>query len=260
MNPLKLTAFSLLAISFLFPFENAFAQKGSVKDKLVDAPYTAVEWPSFTGEKVGVAVLSFEDGLSGKAEANWFNADSGIQVNFGLGDGLSNMLVSTLISTNRFKIIDKKIARRVFDLYSNDTATKLYAAAPALPKVPGVKYFILGSLTAFDDGASGVEGGIGIGGVKLSGGKSTASLTIHMRIIDATNGQVVYSAPVEGTASVSKGGISIDGVGGLSGFKAAPIGQAIQKMLDKATDSIIVKSFPGTPSIFPPITEDGASK
>jgi hypothetical protein len=251
--------FSLLFCSFLFPYNNAYAQK-SIKDKVVDPIYTAIEWPSYTGDKVGVAVLSFEDGLSGNAEANWFNADSGIQVNFGLGDGLSNMLVSTLISTNRFKIIDKKIARRLFDIYSNDTATKLYASAAALPKIPGIKYFILGSLTAFDDGNSGVEGGIGIGGVKLSGGKSTASLTIHMRIIDATNGQVVYSAPVEGSASVSKGGISIDGVGSLSGFKAAPIGQAIQKMLDKATDNIIVKSFPGTPSIFPPVTEEVGTK
>ena len=81
-----------------------------------------------------------------------------------------------------------------------------------------------------------------------------------MRIIDATNGLVVYSAPVEGTASVSKAGISIDGVGNLSGFKAAPIGQAIQKMLDKAADDIIIKSFPGTPSIFPPVTEEGSGK
>lgn len=259
MKTLKSIGVAGLIIAYTLSFDVAFAQKGGVKDKIVDANYTAVQWPSYTGEKIGVAVLSFEDGLSGQAEANWLNADSGIQVNFGLGDGLSNMLVSTLISTNRFKIIDKKIARRLFELYSNDTATKLYAAAPALPKVPGIKYFILGSLTAFDDGSSGAEGGIGIGGVKLSAGKSTASLTIHMRIIDATNGQVVYSAPVDGTASVSKGGVSIDGVGSLSGFKAAPIGQAMQKLLDKATDSIIVRSFPGTPSIFPSETADGAS-
>ena len=161
---------------------------------------------------------------------------------------------------NRFRILDKKIARRLFELYSNDTATKLLGGAPALPKVPGIRYFILGSLTAFDDGNSGVEGGIGIGGVKLSAGKTTASLTMHMRIIDAANGQVVYSAPVEGSASVSKGGISIDGVGSLSGFKAAPIGQAIQKMLDKATDEIIIRSFPGTPSALPPPVAEGASK
>ena len=77
-----------------------------------------------------------------------------------------------------------------------------------------------------------------------------ASLMIHMRIIDATSGQVVYSAPVEGSASVSNAGISLAGVGNLSAFKAAPIGQAIQQMLDRATDDIILTSFPGTESVF----------
>ena len=240
-----------LSISSLISFESAYAQKANLKDTFVDPIYKPVEWKSYTGEKIGVAILSFEDGISVQAEANRFNADSGIQENFGLGDGLANMLVSTLHSTNRFKIVDKRISRRLFELYSNDTANKMYAGAPTLPRVGGLKYFIIGSLTAFDDGTKSVEGGIGIGGVKLSAGKSTASLTMHMRIIDATSGQVVYSAPVEGTASVSKAGIAIDGIGNLSGSLAAPIGQATQKMLDKATDQIIVKSFPGTPSIFP---------
>ena len=223
-----------LSISSLISFESAYAQKANLKDTFVDPIYKPVEWKSYTGEKIGVAILSFEDGISVQAEANRFNADSGIQENFGLGDGLANMLVSTLHSTNRFKIVDKRISRRLFELYSNDTANKMYAGAPTLPRVGGIKYFIIGSLTAFDDGNKSVEGGIGIGGVKLSAGKSTASLTMHMR-----------------TASVSKAGISVDGIGNLSGSLAAPIGQATQKMLDKATDQIIVKSFPGTPSIFP---------
>ncbi len=212
--------------------------------------YQAVEWPDYDGSKIGVAILSFEDGLSPQAAANWIDADTGVQVHFGLGDGLSNMLVSTLLSTGRFNIIDKKIARKLFEIYSEDTAKKVYEGSANLPKVPGIQYFILGSMTAFDDGASGAEGGVGFGGVRLSGGKSVASLMIHMRIIDATSGQVVYSAPVEGSASVSNAGISVAGVGNLSAFKAAPIGQAIQQMLDRATDDIIVTSFPGTESIF----------
>jgi curli biogenesis system outer membrane secretion channel CsgG len=250
---------SLLVVACLLSPESALAQKDKIKDKVIEPPYTAIAWPTYSGTKIGVGVLTFEDGLSAQAEANWLDADSGVQVHFGLGDGLSNMLVSTLMSTNRFTVVDKKIARKVFNLYSTETASKLFSGGTALPKIPGIRYFIVGSLTAFDDGASGVEGGIGIGGIKLSGGKSTASLMIHMRIIDATNGQVVYSAPVEGSASVTKGGVSIDGVGDLSGFKAAPIGQAIQKMLDKATDEIIMQSFPGTPSIFPAVTGEAAN-
>ena len=243
--------FIMWMVSFIVIAPNMAEAK---KDKVVEPPYEAVKWPDYNGPKIGIGILSFEDGLSPHAGANWLNADSGIQVHFGLGDGLSNMLVSTLMSTGRFTIIDKKIARKVFDLYSSDTAKKLYVSGTGLPKVPGIRYFILGSLTAFDDGNSGAEGGIGFGGIKVSGGKSVASLMIHMRIIDATNGQLVYSAPIEGTASVSKAGISIGG-SSLSAFKAAPIGQAIQKMLDKATDDIIVTSFPGTLSFLSPVSD-----
>ncbi len=64
-------------------------------------------------------------------------------------------------------------------------------------------------------------------------------------MIDATNGQVVYSKPV---AEVAKGGISIAGFGELSAFMASPLGRAVQKMIDKAADDIITTSFPGVPS------------
>lgn len=237
---------TILTLSVIAGFSSAAAAKK--KDEIVEV-YQPIVWPEYSGSKIGVAVLTFEDGLSDVPETNWINADSGTQVHFGLGDGLSNILVSTLMSTNRFTIIDKKIAKKIFELYSTDTAKRIYATGTGLPKVPGVKYFILGSLTAFNDGERGAEGGIGFGGLKLSGGKSVASLMIHMRIIDATNGQVVYSKPVAGVAEVAKGGISIAGFGELSAFMASPLGQAVQKMIDRATDDIITTSFPGVPSV-----------
>ena len=145
--PKQLATLLLLSLTLLLPFGNqAVAQK-----KGVVPPYEPIEWPVYDGKKLGIAVLTFEDGLSNTPEANWLNADSGTQIHFGLGDGLSNMLVSTLMSTNRFTITDKKIARKIFDLYSTDTAKKIYISGTGLPKVPGIKYFILGSLTAFND-------------------------------------------------------------------------------------------------------------
>ncbi len=74
---------------------------------------------------------------------------------------------------------------------------------------------------------------------------------IHMRLIDATNGQVVYSKPVSGVSEVVKGGVSVAGFGSMNAFMASPLGQAVQKMLDKATDDIIRTSFPGVPSAIP---------
>jgi curli biogenesis system outer membrane secretion channel CsgG len=229
----------------------SFSNHASAQKKGVMPPYDPVVWPEYSGQKVGVAVLTFEDGLSDVPEATWIDADSGTQVHFGLGDGLSNMLVSTLMSTDRFTITDKKIAKKIFELYSTDTAKKQYISGTGLPKVPGIRYFILGSLTAFNDGERGAEGGVGFGGLKLTGGKKVASLMIHMRIIDSTNGQVVYSKPVSGVAEVVKGGVSISGFGSMNAFMASPLGQAVQKMLDTATDDIIQTSFPGVPSAIP---------
>ena len=237
----------LVALSFS---NHTFAAKNEVMP-----PYEPIVWPEYSGSKVGLAVLTFEDGLSDIPEATWIDADSGTQVHFGLGDGLSNMLVSTLMSTNRFTITDKKIAKKIFELYSTDTAKKQYVSGTGLPKVPGIRYFILGSLTAFNDGERGAEGGVGFGGIRLSGGKKVASLMIHMRIIDSTNGQVVYSKPVSGVAEVVKGGISIAGFGSMNAFMASPLGQAVQKMLDTATDDIIQLSFPGVPSAIPAVDE-----
>ena len=239
----------VLLIVFVLPLaisNQTFAQK-----KGVMPPYESIVWPEYSGKQMGVAVLTFEDGLSDTPEATWIDADSGTQVHFGLGDGLSNMLVSTLLSTGRFTITDKKIAKKIFELYSTDTAKKQYISGTGLPKVPGIRYFILGSLTAFNDGERGAEGGIGFGGIKLSGGKKVASLMIHMRLIDATNGQVVYSKPVSGVAEVVKGGVSVAGFGSMNAFMASPLGQAVQKMLDKATDDIIRTAFPGVPSAIP---------
>jgi curli biogenesis system outer membrane secretion channel CsgG len=245
-NRICLTAFVIASV-FLGLTAPVHAKKE--KEDLIPA-YEPIVWPDYSGGKVGLGVLTFEDGLSDVPETTWLDADSGAQVHFGLGDGLSNMLVSTLLSTNRFTLIDKKIAKKIFELYSTDTAKKLYVSGTGLPKVPGIKYFILGSLTAFNDGERGAEGGVGFGGIKLTGGKKVASLMIHMRMIDATNGQVVYSKPVSGIAEVSKAGVSIAGFGEMSAFLASPLGQAVQKMLDKATDEIITTSFPGTPSVF----------
>ena len=53
----------LVALSFS---NHAFAQKNGVMP-----PYDPVVWPEYSGQKVGVAVLTFEDGLSDVPEATW---------------------------------------------------------------------------------------------------------------------------------------------------------------------------------------------
>jgi curli biogenesis system outer membrane secretion channel CsgG len=152
------------------------------------------------------------------------------------------------MSTNRFDVTDKKIAKNIFELYSTDVAKKIYVNGKnsSLPKVPGIRYFVLGSITDFTDGSESKGGGIGFGGVKVGGGKSIASITMHMRIIDSTTGSVIYSGRLDGVAESKKGGIDLSGLGVDANFSASsktPLGQATQKLLDSATDAIIAATM-----------------
>ena len=212
------------------------------KDDIVPPPYVPKTWEPYGGPKVGLAVLSFEDGLSQQPIANWISADVSTQVFFGLGEGISNMFVSTLMRTGRFEVLDKKISRRVFDLHSDIAAKAIVQeGTSSVPELKGIKYFILGSLTDYSDGSA-AEGGIGFKGVRISAGKQVASITIHLRIIDSSSGKVVFSDAVNGTVEVRKGGIDLSGLGVDANFAASvatPIGLAIQKVLDTATDKVI---------------------
>ena len=57
--------------SSIVSFSNVALAK---KDKIVEPPYEAVTWPSYNGAKIGIGILSFEDGLSPQAGPNWLNA------------------------------------------------------------------------------------------------------------------------------------------------------------------------------------------
>ena len=77
MKLCKRVSMLVLVASSMVAFPNAAEAK---KDKVVEPPYEAVTWPNYDGAKIGIGILSFEDGLSPQAGPNWLNADSGIQV------------------------------------------------------------------------------------------------------------------------------------------------------------------------------------
>jgi curli biogenesis system outer membrane secretion channel CsgG len=205
--------------------------------------YEPKEWPTYDGPKSGIAILNFENGISMEPIATFLDKDSGIQVYFGLGEGMANMLTTTLLETNRFRVTEKKIAKQVFELYTKDAATKIYGGDKSkLSEVPGIRYFVLGSITDYTDGSSGAKGGIGFGGLKLGGGTTIAAITMHMRIIDTSSGEVIYSKRQEGVAEQTKRGIDFSGLGvdaNFSAFQQSPLGQAIQIFLDRCVEDII---------------------
>ena len=174
-----------------------------------------------------VAVLEFKNETS----APWWQN--------GVGRELSDMLSNELLGTGVFKVVERKKLNSVLseqDLGASGRVSKNSAAK--MGKITGAQYLITGSVSNFE--ASGSKGGgFSFKGISLGGKKSTVSMGIDIRVINATTGEVEYARTVEATAK--NGGMSIGlhrgGFGGaLGGEKKTPTGKAIRAVLIEATD------------------------
>ena len=206
--------------------------------------YEPIDWGDYTGPKTGVGVLSFEDGINPAHIYEPYavtNPDAGY--NWPVGEGLANRMVTLLLETNRFDVVEREIAESIFNLYKADVAKKIYVNGKEsrLPKVPGVRYFVTGSVTEIL--LSTEEKGLGISVGRLSASKEeeTASFTLHMRVIDSQTGSVAYSKQIDGIAKVKTSSIGLSGSNGSVGMTKTDNAreQAIQKLLDQAVADLI---------------------
>ena len=248
----------LLSLAVTLPKYSLAAKDTERPDVLPE--YEPVDWPEYSGKKITVAVLDFEDGIrderlftevhSANGEFNGVNRPYVYGVNIAtwpLGEGLADMLVTALMATNRFTVVDREISLQAFDLFSAATAKKLLAGGTGASRVAGVDYFVTGSITAINDGEASASGSIKIAGIKLKGGVQVGSITLQLRLIDANTGRVASSQEVEGTVAQTQASVGIEG---FSASVGSPFGQAKLKTADKAADSIITTLFTDVPSVF----------
>lgn len=174
-----------------------------------------------------VAVLEFKNETS----APWWQN--------GVGRELSDMLSNELLGTGVFKVVERKKLDGVLaeqDLGASGRVAK--SSAAKMGRITGAQYLITGSVSNFE--ASGSKGGgLSFKGIRVGGKKSTVSMGIDVRVINATTGEVEYARTVEATAK--SGGMSLgfskNGFGGaLGGEKKTPTGKAIRAVLIEITD------------------------
>lgn len=206
--------------------------------------YIPKEWPPYDGPRTSIAVLTFEDGLSRiSSVTGLLDKDSFLQVHYGFGEGLANMLITTLYNTGRFEIKEKNIGKKMFEMYTTEAARKLLTVeGDRVFNNPNVRYFVSGSITDITARTGGIGGSVSVQGVSFSAEKSFVSITIHLRIIDAATGAIVSSKRLEGAivGSSFSAGFVYKSVGVSGGkYEKSPMGHAIQKLLDQCADEIV---------------------
>jgi len=194
--------------------------------------------PPYSGPKARVAIADFEVKAA--------------QATYEIGTGLREMLVTALINSSRFSVVERQALAAVMQEQelSSSGAAQTGVGGPQRGKIKTADLVISAAVTEFEPQASG--GGIGIGGgggvghgIGILGGILGASMNkshmaMDLRIIDVSTSEILASTRIQGQAS-DLGGAIMTGFlgswalgGGLSMYSNTPMEKAIRVCIIEA--------------------------
>lgn len=168
-----------------------------------------------------------------------FENQAGWHGQWKIGDNLSIMLESALHDTGRFVIVEREKLADVLaeqDLAASGRTAKAKKVAKT-GLVRPARYIGTGAVTEVEESQSGGHGGISFGGVRVGGRSSQAQVTVIVKLIDTTTGEMVAKERIVGKAGragldvgLTKWGLNTD----VGGFQKTPLGQAAQDCINQA--------------------------
>jgi curli biogenesis system outer membrane secretion channel CsgG len=171
-------------------------------------------------QKPRVGVLRFTNHTS----AGWWSAS--------VGDELSDMLASELVSTKSFEVLERGEIQAVIGEQDLGESGRLDAATKAkIGKIKGAEYLIAATVSSYEEGTRGGGAGISVGGLSLGGKKDKTYIAVDLKVINTETGAIADARTIEAESTgVGLGaGVNIKGVslrGG--GFERTPAGKAIR--------------------------------
>jgi curli biogenesis system outer membrane secretion channel CsgG len=169
-----------------------------------------------------------------------------------IGDGLREMLLTSLFNTNRFIVLERQAIQDVMleqDLGASGRV-KRPTAAP-IGQIEGAELLVYGVVSEFKSDASG--GGIGISmpnlPLRIGGGMKNAQMAIDLRVVDTATSRILFATRVEGKASDFQAGIGTQFGGGrttmpisLGAYQNTPMEKAIRVCIDNAIAFLCTKT------------------
>lgn len=175
-----------------------------------------------------------------------FENQSGWRGQWELGDNLAIMLESALYDTGRFVIVEREKLKDVIaeqDLVASGRAAKAKDVART-GLIRPARYIGTGAVTEVEESQSGGDAGVSFKGIRVGGAKSEAQVSIIVKLIDTTTGEIVAKERIVGKAGRAglRVGLSVGRLDTeLGGFKKTPLGQAAQDCINQAAEFIAKK-------------------
>jgi len=222
--------FFLAGVMFLIQAAGcATLEKLTQPSARVDTNAGITPLPFYNGPKTRITVADFEV-KSAKATGE-------------IGSGLREMLVTALVNSNRFRVVERQILNAVTqeqELAVSGAAGKENSVQRGQTKTADI--IITAAVTEFEPQASGGAGGIGGGGGLgsgvlgglLGGSLNRARIALDIRIVDTSTSETLAATRAQGQASDISGGFMTGFFGGwalgegLGAYANTPMEKAIR--------------------------------
>ncbi len=227
-NTIKGMVFILMAVLLLSVSVNAHAGKVFIgtpvqKDSPVAASLAGM--PPIVGPKKLIAVGSFENKTNFSGQWN-------------LGDGMAEMLTTSLMQSARFIVLERPEVERILREQNFAASGRTTGEGGAkIGKVLRAQILVIGAITEFSSRTEDSSLGVSTKKIGLGLNVAKAHIAINLRMIDTTTGQVLYSERIAEKAqrtNVAADYTSSDFAIGGSHFKKTPLGEVTQKAIDRA--------------------------
>lgn len=221
-----------VVLLFALPAQQASALWGKPKTA-TESANADMKLGEYKGLKQAIGCKEFAN------EAGWSGS-------WNIGDNLSIMLESALYDTGRFVIVEREKLKDVLeeqDLVASGRAAGAKKVAQT-GMVRPARYLASGAVTQVEESQSGADGGISFKGIRVGGGRSEAQVTVIVKLIDTTTGEIVAKESIVGKAgnTALRVGLDYRSVGTeLGGFVKTPLGQAAQDCINQAAAFIAKK-------------------
>jgi curli biogenesis system outer membrane secretion channel CsgG len=159
--------------------------------------------------------------------------------------GLTEMLTSVLVRTNRFVVLERAAMQQIEQEQTIGQTKTTKETGAQQGGMLGAQALIIGDITGFTFNKSSIGGSATnlIPGLGVAAERVSAEVIIDLRLIDATSGQILFSTKGKGKASQT--GLAADLVKGEKSYSAdatmtTPLGQASRQALQEAVVGLLV--------------------
>lgn len=160
--------------------------------------------------------------------------------------GLTEMLTTVLVGTNRFAVLERSAMSQIDQEQALGQTRTTKETAVQLGAMLGAQALITGDITAFTYNKSSIGGSVTnlVRGLSAAAERVTAEVTIDLRVIDATSGQILASAKGQGKASQT--GIAADLLRGDKSYGSeaslsTPLGRASRQALSEGVGALLAQ-------------------